>query len=271
MDWKSVIDEAFRNTPTIQTLSAANMPEALNKMAQMTVNAQKLVGVEKIPALKDGSSPEDIRAWRQKYLGVPESREGYGELKQFTNGVDEAGNPVVVEIPEAISKRAVDLAEELGLDKKQAARLAERLTIAETEGTSALAESQQAVIANNLARLREELGNNYQLAIDSANAALNNLGSPELVQKIAEHPLLANDSDFIKLFAGIGQQMMDDTARQGGRSAGIPTDPGAARARIDEIYRSEEWAAVSKGTASQSVQDHVSQQLDMLYRQAYPS
>lgn len=271
MPWNSVLDESFRNDPTISSIKANNTAEALNAMAKMTINSQKLIGADKIPALKQGATPEEKRAWLSQHLGVPESRDKYESFKEVEIGVNDKGEPQVVEVDENVANRILDLASELGLDQGSAKKLAAEY-IKDQQASKQAAEAQtNEVIANNLNALRQELGNDFQITIDTANVALNRLASPELINKIAENKLIANDPDFIKLFAGLGQQLMDDSSRNGGRPNLGSLDPATAKAEIQKIRGSEEYQKVLNGTANAAYKSQVEAQLDVLYKAAYPN
>jgi len=267
--WIESLDQSYRTDPTISGIQAETMPEALNAMAKMTQNAQKLVGVEKWPALKAGATPEETRAWKSQHLGAPATREEYLPFKEYQTGIDEAGEPQLLAISEEDSALALDVAHELGLNQADAQKLAgtyaQKLQEAKVSNDKLLEDK----LVNDMAGLRSELGNNYQVTLDSAESALNRLASQDLRTMLGNYPEITNNPEFIKIFAEVGLQMQSDRSVNGGRPP-EPGNPVQAKAMIDEINRSPDYAKVLNGTSDPATATHLNGKMDSLYKIAYP-
>lgn len=191
-------------------------------LAKSWIEAQKLVGMDKLPIPKDPKDP----AWQTVYtrLGRPETPDKYQfpELKDLPQGFS-------VE-PEEI-KAFQTKAHELGITQSQASALFEhyvtnraglyKTTVGQLEEKRVEAEK----------ALRAEWGGSYEANKALANKALNlALGdkAQELVDKYGNDPIV------VRAFAKLGNHLSEDLLGAGSPKPGDMT-PEAAKLQIAQI------------------------------------
>jgi hypothetical protein len=193
-------------------------------LAKSYVNAQKMIGADKVILPNDKSTEAEWNAFYQK-LGRPDAADKY-EIK----GPD--GKPV----DNDIAKSFKSVAFEAGLSPKQVAKLAEW-------NAGVLAESQKAAEAQKGVALREalnayqqELGGEekYKANVDAARVAVRALAGPKLTKLMAETEF-GSRPEVIEFFANLKGMMDEGKVRDG---TGVPfsdEDPSVIQGKIDEI------------------------------------
>lgn len=193
-------------------------------LAKSYVNAQKMLGADKVIIPNEKSSEADWNAFYQK-LGRPDAADKY-EIK----GPD--GKPVENDIVKSFKSVAF----EAGLSPKQVAKLADW-------NANAVAESQKAAEAQKGIALREAINayqeklggeEKYKANVDAARVAVRALAGPELTKLMAETEF-GSRPEVIAFFASLKGMMDEGKVRDG---TGVPfagEDPSVIQAKLDEL------------------------------------
>lgn len=195
-------------------------------LAKAYVNAQKLIGANKVVIPTDKSTEEEWNAFYQK-LGRPENPDKY-DIKAPD------GKPID---PNA-TKGFRDVAFKLGLSPKQVAGLAEW-------NHGAAAELQKNSEAQKLNETREAISNyakklggedKYKARVDEARVAVRSLATPELSEFLRTSGL-GSRPEMIEFFATLKGMMAEDQIRDG---TGVPfnnEDPAVLQNEIQDIEK----------------------------------
>lgn len=264
IDWRTVISsEDIRNSPTIRDLKAESIQEAVDKLSSMTVNAQKMIGVEKIPKLKENASPEEKLNYFREHFGVPAEKDAY----DFGIGDD------APEDAKEVAQLFKDMAFDTGLNTEQAKAVYEKLGEFFSTKSAAAEEAQKAQINEGLNQLREQLGDRFESHIKQANAAAERIGGEELIKFFDENPAFANSPTIINAFQKVASMMMEDAPA--GLNSSYATGKGG-EAAVQQFENSPEWKGLLRkmlsNTASPSEQREYQRLLDqrnLLYENAF--
>lgn len=217
-DFLNMIPEDIREHPSFGPI------KDVENLARSYVNAQRLIGSEKIP-MPVNPTDEDLDNIYNR-LGRPEAPEGY-EIKADGNV-----------ITEDVAQQYADIAHQLRLTPQQAQGVLEyyRSSVANS------AEQMQQMVAdqanNTEAELRREWGNNYDTKISAAsNIAREFAGDDVLNMQLSDGTLVGNHPAFIKAFAAMADfkttVTSEDTINESASSLGL--SPKQAQAEIDAI------------------------------------
>lgn len=217
-DFLTMIPEDIREHPSFGPI------KDVENLARSYVNAQRLIGSEKIP-MPVNPTDEDLDNIYNR-LGRPEAPEGY-EIKADGNV-----------ITEDVAQQYADIAHQLRLTPQQAQGVLEyyRSSVANS------ADQMQQMVAdqanNTEAELRREWGNNYDSKIAAAsNVAREFAGDDVLGMQLSDGTLVGNHPAFIKAFAAMADfkttVTSEDTINESASSHGL--SPKQAQAEIDAI------------------------------------
>lgn len=189
--WRDSLPAELKADPSI-----AKFP-TVEVLAQSYINAQKLIGRDKIPMPTNDVELRGVF----KRLGMPETPEGY-DFK-------------AIKLPENIKEDKVaaenirKMSHQLGLTNAQAQQFYKSYW---DNAAQAQVDHQQAVVENqqkSLTSLRKEWGHGFDRNLETAKRALKNFGGDEMV-KLMENTRLGDDPRVIKMFAKMGAKMMED-------------------------------------------------------------
>lgn len=201
IDWRTAItDDEIRNSPTIQQIKAENTTEALDSISKQLINAQKMVGTDKIPKLKEDATPEQRRAYLNEYFNIPAEKDVY----EFDLG----------EEPTDDAKEVAALFQEMSfeneLSKEAANDIYNKLGEFFEQKGQAAQDAQAAQISENLGKLRDEWGDRYEGLLKQANVAAERVGGDDLLKFFDDNPQFGNDPTIIKAFQKMAVMMMED-------------------------------------------------------------
>jgi hypothetical protein len=264
IDWRtSISSDEIRNSPTISGLQAATAQEAIDKLASITVNAQKMIGVEKIPKLKEDASPEDRLNYMREHFGVPAEKDAY----DFGLGEDAPDDA------KEVAQLFQDMAFDNGLNKDQAKAVYDKLGEFFEGKSNAAKEAQEAQITEGLNQLRESLGERFESHLKQANAAADRLGGEELAKFLADNPAVSNNPAIINAFQKAASMMMEDAPA--GLNSSYATGKGG-EAAIQQFENSPEWKGLmrkmlnnSATPAEQNEYNRMLEQRNLLYENAF--
>lgn len=216
--WLDTLPDDIKGDPSLAVF------KDVSGLAKSFVNAQKMIGADKVIIPNEKSSEEEWNAFYQK-MGRPESPDKY-EIKA-PNGQDL--NP-------EIAKGFKEVAHQLGLSPKQVAKLADWNfgTIAAQQESHKTA--QVNALRETISTYKQTLGGEekYAARVDEARAALNAVATPEL-KEFLKTSGLGSRPEMIEFFANLKPMMDEGKFRDG---TGIPMgidDPAAIQAEIKSI------------------------------------
>lgn len=212
-DWKASLPEDIKADPSLAPI------KDLAGLAKSYVNAQKLIGGEKVAVPKDDTDPQ----WDVVYnrLGRPESPDKYDLAKP-------EGLP---DYDEGAEKAFREQAHRLGLTAKQAKGLFDWYGAMAGEKFAAASEAQKATMEQGLNALKAEWGQTFNDKVAQAQKAVGFYGDDELKGFLNESGL-GNHPAMVKLFAKLGSGLKEDGLR-GTQGTGLT--PADAKTKINAI------------------------------------
>lgn len=214
--WLDGLDETYRQNPLI------NKWETLNDFAKTHLNAQKLIGADKVAIPGKSATDEEWHSLYQK-LGAPEDPQQYDLEK--TDVFDESSF-------EAFRNKAY----EIGLSNKQAREIANLYQNQISTGREALSQRAEEARFNGEQELRQEFGQYFEQRLTQAQAAARTvMGDTAIFDEIqlSDGRVLGDHPDIVKAFSRIAEMIGEDAL------VGEPTDvvmsAGDAKQRYNEI------------------------------------
>lgn len=180
--WLDGLPDDLKQSPSLTRYSSQ---EAL---ARAYLNAEKMIGAEKVPVPKD---PNDAEGWDRYYKagGRPEKPDEYGFAKpeQLPDGMEYSPD---------IDKAFATKAHELGLNKKQAAALREWQLGIMSEGHKQQTSQTEIARSDGEAKLKSSWGRAYDQNLTIAKSELKKRATPEFVaymetSGLGNHPAMA--------------------------------------------------------------------------------
>jgi len=215
--WKEALPEDVRSHPSLETL------ESVESLAKSWVNAQKLIGKEKLPI---PSGADDKEGWNTVFsrLGRPETAEAYEISKE--------GIPSEVPVDENFLKNFKTAAHTLGLNSTQVQGLFNWWVEAEKGIITQMHETDQTDKTTAETALRQKWGKAYDQNVKFASTLITKFGG-EFANDLLGSPF-ANDTKVIQFLASVGKAMSEDSDLLG--EGGITTlTPAEAQIEIDKI------------------------------------
>jgi len=181
-DFLGMIPEELRDHPSLSPI------KDVENLARSYVNAQKLIGADKIP-LPVNPTDEDLDRIYSR-LGRPETSDGY-EIKADGNI-----------ITEDIAKEYSDMAHKLRLSPQQASGILEYYQSLASQSESGMEERDAQVMQDTELSLKKEWGDNFSNKLSMAKEVVESFGSLEMLDmRLADGTKVGNHPDFIKAFA----------------------------------------------------------------------
>jgi hypothetical protein len=217
-DWKSGLPIEMQSDPSLQHIGS------VEGMAKSFINAQKMVGAEKLAVPGNWATDED---WDLVYnkLGRPaESSEYEFELGEDAN--------------EEFTDWFRDAAHKSGLSNRQAAQLAEAYS--EFSG-NALQQSETQLEQHREAvetELRQEYGGQFQEKMDAANEMLKEFDAPDLTDmRMADGTLLGDNPEMVRLMVKLSDYIAKEISEDGlaGRNSRPSLSDSDLQARISTL------------------------------------
>jgi len=217
-EFLNMIPEELRDHPSISPI------KDVENLARSYVNAQRLIGTDKIP-MPSNPTEEDLDRIYDR-LGRPETPQDYGIA---------ADGSVVTE---EVAKEYSDIAHKLRLTPDQAQGVLEyyRSTVEKT-GTATV-EMAEAAREATVSSLKQEWGRAFDQKVEAAAKVAQEFGNPEMFDiTLQDGSKLGDNPEFIKAFAKIADFRQsvtsEDTVAEMSQS-NVMT-PADAKAEIDAI------------------------------------
>ncbi|WP_428668043.1 hypothetical protein [Reyranella sp.] len=230
--WRAAIAPEYAEVHQVKTA------KDLNDIIKWGVNAEKMVGADKLVLPAKDAKPEERDAalgaiWDR--LGRPKDAAGYS--------FPEVKDRPYTEADKALQSEFAPIAHKLGLTQEQVAGIAEFQTGLAMAGIKAATEG----YAKAEADLRKEWGNDFDAKSANANKALAMVltasGIPVAeftTMKLADGTFVGDNPRMVKLFAAMGEAISETgfTGGSGGGGSGFGafTSPAAAKAELDKLY-----------------------------------
>lgn len=211
-NWTDKLPEGLREEASLKNF------KTFEGMTKSLVNAQKMIGSDKVPVPNDNWDEEQWNDFYNK-IGRPETPENY----EFTRP----------EIPEGMNynedmeKAFASQAHNLGLTQPQASKLLDWYNKSQIDMQSELEKKAEFEQSQAVEALKKEWGKVYSDKMEKANAAVRTFGAADTLEKAG----YANNPDMVKLFAKVGESISEDKLVQG-RSDMSPAD---AKGKINSI------------------------------------
>lgn len=218
VDWKASIPEDIRGHKSLETI------QDVGSLAKSYVNAQSMIGADKIAIPGKSSTPEQ---WSEIYskLGRPEAADKY----ELANNLPEGQ-----ELDPQLMGGYTDIAHKAGLSTKQAQSILDWYNGVLTDTTAQTTAAEQAQLEEKMTELKQHFGPAFEDRVNLAKAVSAQFteGDESLFDvKLADGSLLGNNPDFIKMAANMGvfmkEKMGEDTLE------GVKTSGAASRHELE--------------------------------------
>lgn len=262
-DWRASLPEDLRSEKVFESIKGKDWSEAGPVLAKNYLNAQKLVGAEKLVIPGKDATPEQIADFRKK-LGVPEKPEEYG-----------------VKLPEGLTEDKLDKARldawrkhlhDQGVPKAAAEALIGQYLADEFGAVQARAKAQEEQAKQWQAQIKEQFGADYDKNLNLARYALEQFKDPALISWLEETGA-GNHPAVVAFFSKVGQALADDSVRNGGGAggggSGEPRSAAQAQAALQEFNRNEAKQKALWDPAHPQ-HDAVVAEKDKLFKLAFP-
>ncbi len=187
-DWRSQLPQELQKDATLSKFSS------ISSLAQSYINAQRIIGSDKVPVPGKTATEED---WKNTFvkLGLPETADKY-EVK-FKDGSA---------IPEDFTKGFKEQAYAAGILPKQAQKMAEWFSDVNMTAAQKAAEETNKQFLQSKQNLEKEWGAGYQVKVARAIKTIEDHGGKELVDYFTKSGIGA-DEKFIRVLANIGDKL----------------------------------------------------------------
>lgn len=224
-DWRTNIDVGFREHPSLTNF------KSVNDLAKSWVNAQKLIGREKIPVPGKDAKPED---WDVVYdrLGRPKTPEEY----QIGEVALPEGFPA---LDENLTKEFKAQAHKLGLLPGQVDQLYQWFMGYNAGEFERFGKERSEAMARSQTEMRREYGKAYEANIALARKVVQSYGDKDTAAALEEG--LGNDPRLVRMLVKIGKTLSEHSLGNLPGSGAMMT-PAEAKAEISKIMNDPKHA-----------------------------
>jgi hypothetical protein len=215
-NWRSSLSPEIASDPSLQHIGS------VEAMAKSYINAQKMVGAEKVAIPGNWATDED---WGLVYnkLGRPAAPDGY-EL-----GDDASGD---------FADWFRNAAHGAGLSGRQAQQLAAAYSEFAGQVGQASEEQLDARRSEIETELRSEFGGQYDAKMERANALLKEFEAPDLTEiKLADGSMLGDNPDLVRFMVRLSDYIAEQVSEDGlaGRDSRPTLSDSDINARVSEL------------------------------------
>ena len=209
-NWKMGLPQELQESPALKVV------HDIPSLAKSYINAQKLVGADKIPLPSKHATPEEWRAVQMK-LGLPEKKEDY---KVEAPKDSSLGTEFV---PQLAAK-----AHEIGILPQHLQALVGWMSDANKTALDSLKKNQEIQLKEGIEGLQKEWGSAYQEKLSDAQKALSHFADKETIAHL-DKTGLSNDIQLVKLFSKVAEILKEDGIVKGNGTGSGGMTPAAAR------------------------------------------
>lgn len=220
-----MIPEELREHPSLAPI------KDVGNLARSFVNAQKLIGADKIP-FPTNPTEEDLSNIYSR-LGRPETPEGY----EFATD----GNIIT----EDVAAEYAGIAHQLGLSPKQAAGILDYYKGSVGQTTEQMEQLAQEQAEQTTNELKREWGSAFENKVAAAKDVVDQFAGSEILQmRLEDGTMIGNHPAFIKAFAAMGDfkstVTSEDTISDG--AVNRQFTPAQAQAEVDAMMNDKSHA-----------------------------
>ncbi len=218
-DWKLALPKEIQSDPALGVI------HDVAGLAKSYINAQKLVGADKIPVPSKHATEDD---WKNVFhkLGLPQKAEDY-----------KVTLPKDVTLDAEVLKQFQVAAHGAGVLPQQAGKLAEWFIKYNSEATSKIQESAKTAQAKGLEDLKKDWGQAFDKNVAIAQMVVKDFAD-DATFKYLDESGLGNDVNLIRFLSKIGSSMGEDKIKGAGITAQSVT-PKDAKAQIDMVMKNK--------------------------------
>lgn len=220
-NWKLALPKELQEDTSLSIIN--DIPA----LAKSYINAQKLVGADKIVLPSKHATPEEWRAIYHK-LGLPAKKEEY-----------KVEGPKDSTVAQEFMGKFTEKAYELGIMPNQAKALAEFFDSENRIAVQTFEKSQKDGVEAGLRKLKEEWGAAFETNVNVARQALSHFADKETIAHI-EKSGLTNDPHLVKLLAKVGGVLKEDGILKDNPTGSSALTPAAAQAEINKVMANPE-------------------------------
>ena len=217
-EFLNMIPEELRDHPSISPI------KDVENLARSYVNAQRLIGTDKIP-MPANPTEEDLDRIYER-LGRPSTPEDYG--------ISPDGSVVT----EEVAKEYSDIAHKLRLTPDQAQGILEYYRGTVEQSGAATLEMAEIAREETVSSLKQEWGRAFEQKVDAAARVAQEFGNAEMFDiTLQDGSKLGDNPEFIKAFAKIAEFRQSVTSEDtvADMSQSNVMTPADAKAEIDAI------------------------------------
>lgn len=219
-NWKQALPPELQSDPNLAVI------KDLPGLAKSYVNAQKMIGVDKIPVPSKHATEDE---WRQVHykLGLPEKFDDY---KGAVKVAKEAG------LNEQFVGQFIEQAHKHGVLPKQAQAVLDWFTQASKAGTDDIVKAHQNALTQELEGVKKHWGQKYDEGVSAAQTLMKKFASPEDMQYLMKNGY-DKDPRLIKIFGDVGLNLLKEGDLPGGPgTGGSKMTPAQAKEELNKIY-----------------------------------
>ena len=214
-DWRSALPPEITTDPSLQHINS------VEAMAKSYINAQKMVGAEKLAIPGNWATDED---WDLVYnkLGRPTESKEY-ELGDMTGEMADWFR---------------DAAHKSGLSGRQAENLAKAYAEFGEQAGSMSDEQMEARRVETETELRQELGDKFDVSMQRANELLKEFDAPDLTEiQLADGSLLGDNPELVKFMLKLSDYVGEQVSEDGlaGRDSRPSVSDSDLQARVSDL------------------------------------
>ena len=205
-NWRDSLPEDLRTEPSLASL------QDFGSMAKSYVNAQKMIGMDKV-VLPNENSPDEVLIEFYSKTGRPDTAADYQfETPELSEGLA---------VSEDMLSGFGEQAHKMGLSQTQASNLLDWYNSNQAEGFEQNQVNNQVSQDQAIGELKKEWGMAFENKVESANAAIRTFDKDGVIESLG----LQNNPQIAKLLASIGESISEDNL-VGTKSAMAPIDAG---------------------------------------------
>lgn len=247
-DWRMALPKELQEDPSLKSI------QDVQALAKSYVNAQKLVGAEKIAIPSKHATDDDWKVVFQK-LGLP------ADIKDF-----EVKSPDGANFDENFIGQFKEAAHKNGVLPKQAQNLVNWFGEANTKAMNDFKTVQATARAKEIDGLKTEWGEAFTAKVGQAKQVIDQYGGEDF-RKYLDSSGLGNDTQIIRLLAKVGESMKESGIKGSGGGFTGPLAPSEALKSINSVM-----ADLAHPYHVKAHPNHGAAVTEMqtLYSQAYP-
>jgi hypothetical protein len=213
-DWRSSLPKELQDNASLKKFTS------LSALASGYVNAEKLIGSEKIVVPSKHATEDDWMGVYKK-LGLP------ADVKEY-----------LIDLPEEVlpKEKAAEMAQvfhKQGILPKQAKAMLEHFVTTGKATAEEATKQREKYYADSLSGLQKEWGQAYDQNMSRAKQALQKFGDADLIKMLDQG--IGNEPAVIKFFAKVGETLKEGSLVNGGPAQSGAYSPAQAKAEIGKI------------------------------------